>query len=95
MSFILKVIISLYLFVYPPKVHAIVILPAIILVPLVKIIALVVGVFSVPVASGGAILAKITKNYKLVILASCILLVLIGVATAIVLRVTHPANPWF
>ena len=95
MSFILKIIIGLCVFIFPPKVHAIVILPAVILVPLVKLIALVVGALSIPVGSAGVIVAKITKKYTFVILASVILILLIGIAAAIFLRITHPDNLWF
>lgn len=95
MSFIDGIIILCYFLIFPPRVHAIVILPAIILIPLVKLVALIIGTFSVPVVSVGVMLAKITKKNKLAFISSCILLLLIGIIAAVVLRLTHPQNPWF
>lgn len=95
MLFIVGFIILLYFIAFPPQVHAIVILPAIMLIPLVKLVALVIGAFSIPVGSAGILLAKITKKNKLVFIISFILILLISVLAAIVLRLTHPQNPWF
>ena len=95
MAFILRVIILLGVLGFPPKAGAIVILPAVVLIPLVKLIALVVGAFSVPIASTGVILARVTKNYKFAVLVCFLLILLIGILATIILRLVRPENPWF
>ncbi len=92
---LLKILILVFLFIFPTKTHAIVVLPGIILVPLVKLIAVIVGAFSVPLTSMGFLIGKITKKYKSMFIISLLLILLIGVFAAIILKILYPNNPWF
>lgn len=95
MSVLWKIGILIGVFVFPPEAHAIVVLPAVILIPLVKLIAIVVGAFSVPVTSLGLILGKLTKNYPRMLIVSFLILCIIAIITTLILRKLYPLNPWF
>ena len=75
--------------------HAIIVLPALILIPLAKLVAVVVSALSLPVASIGIFISKITKKHKPAIIFSIAAIILIAAITAIVLRLKNPNNPWF
>lgn len=78
-----------------PRVHAVVILPAVVLIPLVKLVAVVVAALSVPVASTGVFIAKMTKDTRLAITVSVVALICVTIVAAVILRIIRPENPWF
>lgn len=79
----------------PPRAHAIIILPAVALIPLAKLIAVIVGTLSIPAASLGTMVGIFTKNRKLGISVTLIVITVLTVAVAYFLRVKNPHNPWY
>ncbi len=75
--------------------HAIIVLPALILIPLAKLVAVIVSALSLPVASIGIFISKITKKHKLAIVFSVVSIILIAIISVVVLRLKNPNNPWF
>ncbi len=75
--------------------HAIIELPALILIPLAKLVAVIVSALSLPVASIGIFISKITKKHKLAIVFSVVSIILIAIISVVVLRLKNPNNPWF
>ena len=86
------IIISLLI---PTHVKAIIVLPAIILIPLAQIIASIIGFISIPLAGLGLSIKLITKNKKLAIAVSLGILITVLIITILVLRYKYPDNPWF
>ena len=79
-----------------PKAHAIIFLPAIILLPIIKIIALVIGGFSIPALGIGALSGKLfhaspKKSIPIIIG----ILVILAVVLAIILKLENPDRPLF
>ena len=80
--------------VFPPKVHAIVILPAVILIPIIKIVALVIGSLSVPAVSLSALWSKLFgKPLHIAIAWTIIILLCIGIVLGIYLKIHLPERP--
>ena len=79
-----------------PPAQAIIILPALILIPIAKIIAIVVGGFAFPALGMGVLWNKLFNTpLKKVLVFAFLLLVVIGVCTAVYLKVTTPERPLF
>lgn len=79
-----------------PKAHAIIFLPAIILLPIIKIIALIIGGFSIPALGIGALSGKLfhaspKKSIPIVIGV----LIILAVILAIFLKLENPERPLF
>lgn len=89
-------LLALGLLFYPPKAHAIIFLPAIILIPIAKIIAFVIGGFSIPSLGLGALITKLFgKSLKKTLLIIFLLLITTGILLAIFLKLHNPDRPWF
>lgn len=89
-------LLTLGLLFYPPKTHAIIFLPAIILIPIAKIIAFVIGGFSIPSLGLGALVTKLFgKSLKKTLLIIFLLLIIAGILLAIFLKLHNPDRPWF
>lgn len=79
-----------------PRAHAIIFLPAIILLPIIKIIALIIGGFSIPALGIGALSGKLfhaspKKSIPIVIGV----LIILAVILAIFLKLENPERPLF
>ncbi len=79
-----------------PKAHAVIFLPAIILLPIIKIIALIIGGFSIPTLGIGALSGKLfhTSPKKSIPIIIGVLLVLAGIL-AVILKLENPDRPLF
>lgn len=83
-----------FFLVFVEKVDAIIFIPAIILIPIAKIIAVLIGGFSLPILGASAFVNKITgKSAAKGVLYGIIILVVIGVVAAVVLKLVNPGRP--
>lgn len=57
-------------------------------------VATIIGSLSVPITVIGLLIKNITKNRKLAITVSLVMLVVILVVAVVVLRYKYPDNPW-
>lgn len=84
------------LLVAAPSAHAIIFLPALILIPIAKIVALIIGGFSVPALGIGTIWGKMAgKPVLRIVIAIVVVLVLVGIVLAIALKIHNPDRPLF
>lgn len=82
--------------ILPTDAHAIIFLPALILIPIAKIIALIVAGFSLPALSFGVIWSKVTKNsLKRTLIFIAVLLIFIAVIIGSILKIANPERPLF
>jgi len=93
--FVTLTIIVIFSLIFPSTTQAIIILPAIILIPIAQMVAVIVGGFSVPVISLGILIKTLTKNRKLAVRISVFVFILIIVISIFVLRWKNPDNPLF
>lgn len=90
-----SLLLILALLFYPPKAHAIIFLPAIILIPIAKIIAFVIGGFSIPSLGIGALITKLFgKSLKKTLAFILLFLIVVGILLAIILKLHNPDRPW-
>jgi len=80
---------------YPLKVHAIIVLPAIILIPIAHMVATVVVALGIPIASIGVLVRTISKNHRLAVKVSIVLLVAVMLISLIIFKLLFPENPLF
>lgn len=97
MKWALSVFIVLFIsLLYAPPVHAVIFLPAIVLIPIVKIIALIIGGFSLPALGVGAIWSKFFgKSLRRTITIIVVILVAIAIILAVFLKLHNPDRPLF
>lgn len=77
-----------------PKAHAIVILPAVVLIPIIKIVAMVIGGLSLPAVGMSALWSKIFKKPLTQTIAwMLVVLLVLGVLLFLWLRVYLPNHP--
>lgn len=80
--------------ILPKSAHAIIFLPALILVPVAKIIAVIIAGFSVPAMGMGALFSKISKKPLLkTIFIAIFILIFISILIGIVLKLVNPLRP--
>jgi hypothetical protein len=80
---------------FPSTAHAIILLPAVVLIPIAKIIAVVIGWFSVSSLSFGVIWSKHYKTkLSRVLLVIGISIIIISILVALFLRWQNPQRPW-
>lgn len=93
----LSVIVALCLFAFTVKpAHAIIFLPAIVLIPIAKIVAIIMGGFSLPALGVGALWSKLFgKSLRRTITIIITLLVILGLVFAIFLKIHNPERPLF
>lgn len=79
-----------------PKAHAIIFLPALILIPIAKILAIVIAGFAFPALGLGAIWSNLfEKSYKRTFLVIGVLFILLITILAIFIKLQNPERPWF
>ncbi|EKD80411.1 MAG: hypothetical protein ACD_40C00108G0002 [uncultured bacterium] len=86
----------LVVLVIPARVEAIIFLPAVVLIPIAKIVAVIVGGMSIPALGITSLWAKWRrKSTKMVVTMSLMLIVvLVGVVVGW-LKWQNPLRPWF
>lgn len=79
----------------PPKAHAIIFLPAVILIPIAKIVAVIFGIASVPALTVSSMIARF-KKLSFAKAAALVLAVIVAVILliALTLKITNPDRPW-
>src|SRR5258708_37513347 len=97
MRFGISVLVLLFLLSYTVQyAHAIIFLPAIVLIPIAKIVAVVIGGMSFSALGLGVIWNKLFwKSLKSTIVVVIILFVLFALLLSIVFKVTSPLWPLF
>jgi len=76
--------------------YAIIFLPAIILIPIAKIVAIIIAGFSIPAVSITAVWSKLFhKSLKQTLIILLIALILLGICVGFFLKLHNPARPWF
>ncbi len=79
---------------FPSDAHAIIFLPALILIPIAKIVAVIIGGLSLPVLGIGGLLGKITKgSAKRGIFIGIGILVVIAIMLLLLLKLFNPQHP--
>ncbi len=93
---LLSIAILSIFFLFPRPVHAIIFLPALILIPIAKIVAVLIGGLSIPVVSIGALWSRLTKkSLKRTITVIVGILLIIAALVAVILKIENPARPLF
>lgn len=78
----------------PQPAHAIIFLPAIILIPIAQLVAFLLGGLTLPAVLTGFIWSKLfKKSWKRGVLYSLFFLIILGLAAAIILKVITPERP--
>jgi len=81
---------------FAPQAHAIVFLPAIVLIPIAKIIAFIIGGFSFPALGVGALWSKLFgKSLGRTISAIIAILMVLAIILAIFFKLHNPDRPLF
>jgi hypothetical protein len=82
-------------FITPQTAQAIILLPALVLIPIAKIISLIIGALLFPFVGGVAVWGKISQKpvYKM-IAVSIVLLIVVGIVLALGLKLSNPDRPW-
>jgi hypothetical protein len=89
-------IIAVFLFYFPGEVKAIIFMPALILIPIAKIVSIIIGAFALPMIGFGAIWSRFRKiPIKKMMLAVFVLLTIIGIMVAVGIKAIDPIRPWF
>jgi hypothetical protein len=92
---IFSLLLVLGLLLHPQKAHAIIFLPAIILIPIAKIVAIVIGGFSIPSLGLGALIHKLFgKSLKKTLVFIFLFLVFLGILLGLFLKLHNPDRPW-
>ncbi len=80
---------------YQPS-GAIIVLPALILIPIAKIVGIILGILSVPTLGLGAVFAKLTKHSVMKgFLIALGILVITGVVLALIIKLFNPDHSLF
>lgn len=89
-------IILLFGTLFAPHAHAIIFLPALVLIPIVKIVAVIIAGFSLPAFGVGALLGKQSgRSVKKIIPKVVLCLVVLAVILAVLLKLSNPERPLF
>lgn len=97
MKFILSLVVVVLVFGYfAVPAYAIIFLPAVIIIPIAKIVAIIIGGFSVPALGIGALWSKLfRKSLRRTILSTIVLLLVIGLIIGFILIIENPNRPIF
>ncbi len=88
------VAITSFLLLFPLEAKAFVILPTLILIPIAKIIALIVGGFTIPTLGLSAFVSKITgKSYVKGIVVGVGILLIVSIILVLILKMLNPSRP--
>lgn len=82
-------------FLWVKAANAIVILPALVLIPIAKLVAVVVAAFALPATSLGVYISSVTKNRRLGILLPVVILLVVGLVSFVAFLYFKPDNPIF
>jgi hypothetical protein len=89
-------LLSSFILAYPKSAHAIIFLPAIILIPIAKIVALVIGGFTLPSLGLGVLWSKLFGNSLLRSLTFIVIFLIAGgILLALFLHSENPNRPLF
>ena len=81
--------------IFPRSAHAIIVFPALILIPIIKIVAVIIGGLTLPTTIIGLITAKIKRKPAIKMLViSLTALVIIGIVLAVFIKIINPYHPW-
>ena len=79
-----------------PQAHAIIFLPAVVLIPIAKIVAFIIGGFSFPALSVGALWSKLFhKSLKRTLIVITCLLILLTIILVVIFKLHNPDRPFF
>lgn len=79
----------------PMQTHAIVVLPAIILIPIAHMVAVVMVAIGIPIASMGILIKTVSNNHRLAIVISIGIFIAVILLSLLILRIKFPYNPLF
>lgn len=80
----------------PTPVHAIIYLPAVVLIPIAKIVAIIISGFSFPVIGLGMLIGRVfRKSSTRMAVVSIFLLIIICVILVVLLKIANPERPFF
>ncbi len=96
MKWILSFVIIFGIFSYIAlPLNAIIFLPAIILIPIAKIVALIIGGFAIPAFGTSVIWSKLFgRSTKKAIVATFIFLILLAIILFVSIKMLNPDRPW-
>lgn len=93
---LLSLILSLGWLFLAQKAEAIVFLPALILIPIAKIVVLLIGGFSLPALGVGVLWSKLCKkSIKQTLLVILAIFLILTVVLIIILKIENPSRPLF
>lgn len=97
MRWALSVIVIFQVFsLFAPGAHALILIPAIVLIPIAKIVALIIGGFTFPALSVGVLWSKLFgKSLGRTICVILAIFVVLAVILAIYLKLHNPERPLF
>jgi hypothetical protein len=79
-----------------PDAHAFVFLPALILIPIAKVVGIVIAGASIPAVSIGALYSFLfKKSFSRAIISSICIVIVIALVAAVILRFSNPDRPWW
>lgn len=75
--------------------HAIIVLPALLLIPIAKLVAIVISGFIIPVAGISAFISSLRKkSFAQLFLFGIGILLVVGIVLAVILKLLHPDRPF-
>lgn len=82
--------------VYSQKTYALVFVPPLLLIPIAKLIAVILGGLALPTLGISTIVSKGKKNaiLRTLLFFICVLIV-VGILTTLFLKIQNPSRPWF
>lgn len=82
--------------VYSQKTYALVFVPPLLLIPIAKLIAVILGGLALPTLGISTIVSKGKKNaiLRTLLFFICVLLI-VGILTTLFLKIQNPSRPWF
>lgn len=96
MKYFVSIFIILLLFVSPKSAEAIIFLPALILIPVAKIIGIIIAGFSIPATGLGILWGKLSKKPILnTILIAIVILLFASLFFGLLLKLINPDRPLF
>lgn len=96
MKYIVSLLIIIFLhLIYPKSAQAIIFLPALILIPIAKIIGILIAFFSVPATGLGVLWAKLSRRPILkTVLLSILVLLFLALFMGLLLKIVNPNRPF-
>lgn len=94
-SIVILTIIVIYALLFPTNIQAIVVIPAIVLIPIAQMVAAIISGLSVPIVSFGILIKIFTNNRKLAVKLTILLFVLTVLLSIIIMKWKYPDNPLF